>query len=84
MGLVFFKINKHKKYNYKPVFYNPDKEDNEMGKTDVDENPELENLKLKIKQQWHAPKKKKVQKYSATTLVMIIVLLLAVLYLLFK
>jgi len=84
MGLVFFKINKHKKFNYKPVFYNPDKEENEVNHANEDVNPELESLKIKIKQQWHATKKKKVQKYSSTTIALVIALLFALVYLLLK
>jgi len=86
MGVIFFKINKHKSYNYKPVFYDPDKDKETLTglKTDS-ENPDLDRLRSKMKAQWHAPKKKKIrQKYPVAVIAFIIALLFTLVYWIFK
>lgn len=86
MGLVFFKINKHKSFNYKPVFYDPNKEDSDTltGKEGEENNSDLERLKSKIQKQWYAPKKSKPQKYAASKIALILAVLFAIAYLLLK
>lgn len=86
MGIVFFKINKHKKFNYKPVFFDPSKDND----SSFDNNPETEDsadiqrIKSSIKNQWHRPKKNMAKKYPSTTLALIIAVLFALIYLILK
>lgn len=85
MGISFFKINKHKSFNYKPVFYDPDKDKDLMVKKQmVQGDDELENMRSKIRAQWHAPKKKKRQKYPVTVIAFVIALLFTLIYWFFK
>jgi len=85
MGIVFFKINKHKKYNYKPVFYDPDKEESQVNLHHKKESiEEIESLKQRIQMQWHSNKKKKPTRYPNMTIALILTLLSIVMYFLFK
>ncbi len=85
MGFSFFKINKHKSFNYKPVFYDPDKDKDIISKNEMaQESDELQNIRSKIHTQWHAQKKKKRQKYPVTVIAFVIALLFTLIYWIFK
>ena len=86
MALIFFKINKHKSFNYKPVFYDPDKEGmaTYKAKEKAEGEYDIDNFKSKLHSRWHAPKKNKVFKFSVTKIALIITFLFAVLYFILK
>jgi len=86
MALIFFKINKHKSFNYKPVFYDPDKEamQSYKAKQKTEFEYDIEDFKSKLHSRWHAPKKNKAFKFSVTRVALIITFLFAMLYFLLK
>ena len=84
----FFKLNKHKEFNYMPLFYNKEKEEFNERVRRIEEEMGIKNsneFKPGIKRgtmREHIQNSRKQKGYSSVRLVAIIILLLALAYLL--
>lgn len=61
MGIYFFKLNKPKQYNYKPVFFDPQKEKIEQIKNSKTKNNET-NYSQNIKNNFSILRERRAQK----------------------
>ncbi|MDD3878104.1 MAG: hypothetical protein PHT69_15905 [Bacteroidales bacterium] len=82
MGLIFFKINKHKQFNYKPVYYDAQKEElEELKKKAVSaDDLSLEEMRAKMKARWQKERKAKTGKFTTVKIVFVLFLLLLIIY----
>jgi len=88
MRISFFKINKPKQFEYKPLYYDPkkDKETNQSNFTTCEDNYKKE-LKQKIEQNWAIGKRKTRQGrgfISQKSIIIYIAIALMLLYFMFK
>ena len=85
MKITFLKTAKARKFNYKPRYYDAQKEADEKRKKEIEENiknPERINLRREMRQKWgrHDRTRSKSRTYS---MAIYVVLLLIILYILF-
>ncbi|NPD45807.1 MULTISPECIES: hypothetical protein [unclassified Lentimicrobium] len=85
MKVTFLKTSKARKFDYKPRFYDAQKEADEKRKKEIEDNiknPERLNLRREMQQKWgrHDRTRKKSKSYS---LAIYIVLLIAIIYFMF-
>ncbi len=86
MALTFFKTPKNKKYNYKPLYYDPRKEEREKRLKSAleDTNSEYgEALRDRIQMRWKRTTAKKDQKSSNQRLIIILLIISLLAYLVF-
>ena len=86
MALTFFKTPKNKKYNYKPLYYDPRKEEREKRLKSAleDTNSEYgEALRDRIQMRWKRSTAKKDQKSSNQRLIIILLIISLLAYLVF-
>lgn len=87
MALTFFKTPKNRKYNYKPVYYNKEKEEREnrhkssLGNKSEDYNEE--ELRARIQQRWKRNTGVREKRSSNIRLIIIILALALIVYWLF-
>ncbi len=87
MALTFFKTPKNRKYNYKPVYYNKEKEEREnrykssLGNKSEDYNEE--ELRTRIQQRWKRNTGVREKRSSNIRLIIIILALALIVYWLF-
>jgi len=86
MGLVFFKINKHKRFNYKPLYYDPKKEEIEELKKRAATKDEanLEEMRGKIRSRWQQHRTTNANKYSFLRIAFVLFILFVIVYFLLK
>jgi len=90
MGIPrFFRIPKHKQFNYRPIYYDERKERLEERVKEIEQEFGIKNGKAPMRtmtrgsfSHYHL-RKKKAQRYSTTRLILIIIFLLFVSYYLF-
>ncbi|HML83929.1 MAG TPA: hypothetical protein PKE52_02100 [Bacteroidales bacterium] len=78
MRLIFVKTNKNKKFEYKPRFYDPKKEEMERLMQEGQSNSE-EAFREKLKEGWRKRSKDPLRKKSKRISIMIYLLLIAIL-----
>ena len=90
MGIPrFFKIPKHRQFNYQPIYYDEQKEQLEERIKNIEQEYGIKNgeeyTRLMTKGSFsnYYDRKRKVQRYSTTRLIIIILFLLFVAYYLF-
>jgi len=90
MGLVFFKINKHRQFNYKPVYYDAQKEElaelkrkSNVSK-EMPEDVSLEEMRAKMKTRWNKERTAKTGQYTTVKIAFLLFLLFVVVYYLFR
>ncbi len=86
MALVFFKTNRHKKFNYKPVYYNESKEELKeiQKKASSADDEKLEMMRSKMRKRWQQHRKVKSPKYTTAKIAFILFLLFAIVYYLLR
>ncbi len=84
MRITFLKLNKPRQYDYKPVFYDPKKEEmeerlREMGA--IESSPAT--FKEKIRTKWHTGEDKTKKKKSQSGMMIYLLIVLMLLYIIF-
>jgi hypothetical protein len=86
MAITFFKTPKNKRFNYRPVFYDPKAEErNQKLKSAVEDNPENyeQALRDRMHVRWKRSSGANERKVSNQRLVIILVVLAVLVYLIF-
>ena len=90
MGIPrFFKVQKHKQFNYQPIYYDEQKERLQERIKNIEQEYGIKNAEGNTRTMTkgafshYYDRKKKVQRYSTTRLILIIIFLLFVCYYLF-
>lgn len=89
MKIVAFKTGKPRQFNYRPVYYNKEKEEMEeriklLTKESDSDEVELEKFRSKIKQAWGTREVKAKQMRGKTLYIYIIAVLALVYYIFFR
>ncbi len=86
MALTFFKIPRNKKYSYKPVYYDPKKEEREkLHKSAIEEDSENyeKALRERMQMRWKRSSGGRSRRASNQRLIIIFVIMFLLLYLIF-
>jgi len=86
MALTFFKTQKNKQFRYRPLYYDPKKEEREKRlKTAVEENPDNveAGLRERMDMRWRRMSRTNERKASNQRLIIIIIVLSLIAYLVF-
>jgi hypothetical protein len=57
MNIIFFKRPKPRQFNYKPLYYDPEKEEAENRKKAISSDDPRERMRAEIRRRWHADRK---------------------------
>lgn len=86
MALVFFKTNKHKRFNYKPLYYDERKEELEelKKKSSSEKEVKLEEMRGKIRTRWQHSRKIKTNRFAGIRVLFILGILIFLAYILLR
>jgi len=57
MNIVFFKRPKNKQFNYKPIYYDPEKDEAESRKKELNSDDPKERMRAEMRRRWRSDKK---------------------------
>lgn len=86
MALTFFKTQKNKQFSYRPLYYDPKKEEREKRlKTAFEENPDNveAGLRERMDMRWRRMSRTQERKASNQKIIILVVVFLLIAYLIF-
>ena len=83
MRIVFFRTPKPKGFNYKPVYYDPEKEELEERKKHLNQSKEVAAFRRELDKSWHKADKKTRREAIKRSLVIYLIIIVILVYIIF-
>lgn len=84
MRLVFLKFNKPRQFDYKPLYYDPKKEEQEQRLHRADDSPDGSSVvREKIREKWHGDADDSRRKKARNGMLIYVLIVLMLLYIIF-